>query len=206
MKKTHFLVILLLLLFPIFILFETPSFACGHEGAYAGIGYEQLFMYTPEDQLSPRSGTSQRVTFGPGYGGTALVGYDFKGSRWGMQFPFEYSILKLNGDEWVNYFGVSGEAVFHIKEWSNGLDFHLVGGVGWAYLTEGKYYDQTKSNGITASLGPGLSYYFTRTEKISGSVTLEVPFRFTNFFKDRLSKGGTSVAAFPIRLMMQIGF
>lgn len=180
------------------------SYACGHEGFYLGVGYEQLLMYTPEKQLN--AVTSERINFGPGFGATFLVGYDIKGTRWGVQLPFEYSRLKLNHDEWVNYFGAGLEGVFHIKEWKSGIDFHLVGGVGWAYLSEGDVYNNSKNNGITASIGPGFSYFFTRTEKVSGAVSLDVPFRFVNFFGDHLSRGGTSVGALPIRLTLQIGF
>lgn len=196
---------LLLFLFFLYGFFAIPDArACGHEGLYAGIGYMQLLMYTPEYQLNPN--ISSRVNFGPGFGAAGLLGYDFEGSRWGIQMPFEFSRLKLNMDEWVNYFGSTLEAVFHIKEWSSGFDFHLVGGVGWAYLSEGEDYDNSRNAGITASLGPGFSYYFTRTEKVSGAVSLEIPFRYVYFFGNHLSANGTSVAAFPIRLTMQIGF
>ncbi len=161
-------------------------------------------MYTPEHRLNPV--TSRRVNFGPGYGGHATFGYDFKGSRWGIQMPFEVARLKLNKTEWVTYLGSTMEGVFHIKEWSNGVDFHIQGGVGWAFLTEGRDNDQTRSWGITASIGPGFSYYFARTEKVSGALAVEVPFRYIYFLGDRLSSNGTSVIAFPIRISMQIGF
>lgn len=198
------IIIILTFITSAIMLGSSRSHACGHEGVFFGLGYEQLIMYTPEKQLN--AVTSERINFGPGFGATALVGYDIKGTRWGVQLPFEYSRLKLNHDEWVNYFGAELEGIFHIKEWKSGLDFHLVGGVGWGFLSEGDVYNNSKNNGITASLGPGLSYFFSRTEKVSGAVSLEIPFRFVNFFGNHLSRGGTSVGALPIRLTMQIGF
>ncbi|MBT3182064.1 MAG: hypothetical protein HN337_06110 [Deltaproteobacteria bacterium] len=186
------------------VFYSQPADACGHEGPYAGIGYTQLLMYTPEHQLNPLS--SRRITFGPGYGGHALFGYDFKGARWGIQMPFEIARLKLNKSEWVTYLGSTIEGVFHIKEWSNGFDFHVQGGIGWSYLTEGRDADQTKSWGITASAGPGFSYYFARTEKVSGALAVELPFRYIYYLGNHLSRNGTSVIALPIRISMQIGF
>jgi len=178
--------------------------ACGHEGFFMGIGYAQLFQYTTEDENNLVA--SRRINFGPGYGASAVVGYDFKGSRWGIQLPFEYAALKLNRSEWVNSLSNEVEAILHLVEWSNGLDFHLVGGAGWTYLSEGSINNQTKSFGVIASLGPGFSWFFSRTEKISGALALEIPFRFVHYFKDHLSKGGTTAVAFPIRLTMQVGF
>lgn len=186
------------------ILIPEKAFSCGHEGFFMGLGYSQLFQYTTEHENNPA--VSRRITFGPGYGAHAVIGYDFKGTRWGMQFPFEFEMLKLNGDEWVQSYSNELEAIFHIVEWDSGFDIHLVGGAGWTYLTEGKLDNNSNSVGVIASLGPGFSWYFTRTEKVSGSLTMEVPFRFVHYFKDRLSAGGTTAVAFPIRLGVQIGF
>ncbi len=187
------------------LFFASPSrvCACGHDGFYAGLGYEQLFLYTPERRLGL---TDERVSFGPGIGAHALIGYDFCGSRWGIQLPFEYARIKLNKSEWVNQFASSVEGVLHLKEWKNGLDVHLLGGVGWSYLSEGKIADRTACAGISVSFGPGISYYFSRTERISAAVNLDVPFRWIYYFGDHLSANGTSVIAFPIRLGVQVGF
>lgn len=178
--------------------------ARGHDGFYAGVGYEQLFMYTPEHRLG--AGSQPRITFGPGFGGNAVFGYDFPNSRWGVQLPFEFASQKLNSSEWVNQFNVSVEGVVHLVEWDNGLDFHLVGGGGWTYLTEGKYSDNTSGAGFIASLGPGLSYYFSRTEKISAALAVELPLRFIYYFGDRLSRNGTAIFGIPLRLSLQVGF
>lgn len=180
------------------------ALACGHEGFYLGLGYEQLLMYTPEDRLTV--GNLGNVTFGPGYGGTALIGYDFCGTRWGVQMPFEFSRLKLNRSEWVNQFGSSAEGIFHIAQWRNGFNVHLVGGVGWSYITEGDLPGGTAAAGVTASFGPGVSFFFTQTNKISGALNLEVPIRMINYFGSHLSQGGTTILAIPMRLTVQLGF
>jgi hypothetical protein len=196
--------ILLSVAFISLLLWSSDVRACGHEGIFIGLGYTQLFMYTPEHQINKVA--SERIKFGPGFGANAVVGYDFKDSRWGIQMPFEYARLKLNGDEWVDSFGTELEAILHIVEWGNGLDFHLIGGAGWTYLTEGKIDNQSNSLGVVASLGPGLSWFFSRTEKVSAALNFEVPIRYVHYFKDRLSANGTSALAVPIRLTMQIGF
>lgn len=180
--------------------------ACGHDGFYIGLGYEQLFMYSNEDRLTTSAGDLGRISFGPGFGANALIGYDFCGSRWGVQMPFEFARFKLNRSEYINQFGSSLEGVLHLAEWDNGLDVHLVGGFGWSYVTEGKIKDRSADAGITASVGPGLSYYFSRTEKLSAAVALEAPFRMIYYFGSHLSANGTTVLAFPIRLSMQLGF
>lgn len=177
--------------------------ACGHNSFYLGAGYTQLFMYTPQNQ---RGNTNENVTFGPGFGVNALVGYDFCNSRWGIQMPFEFTRQRLNRFEWVSQVGSSVEGVLHLAEWQSGLDIHLVGGAGWTYISEGKVRDNTAAKGITASLGPGLSYYFSRTDKVSAAVVFEVPFKLIHYFGTHLSSGGTTLIAFPMRVSMQVGF
>lgn len=186
-------------------LFVAPAraLACGHDGFYIGAGYTQLFMLTTEHRLG---NTGQRINFGPGFGANALVGYDFCGSRWGIQLPFEFTRLKLNKSEWVNQFGSSIEGVLHLVEWPNGLDVHLLAGAGWTYITEGQYDDRTAAAGLTVSAGPGLSYYFSRTETLSAALALELPFRWIYYFGSHLSSNGTSIVAFPVRLSIQVGF
>lgn len=201
--------------FPLFLAFllitsqmaiANEAAACGHDGFYIGMGYEQLFMYTPEDRLTTGAGNLGRVSFGPGYGANALMGYDFCGSRWGIQMPFEFARLRLNRSEYVNQFGSSLEGVLHLAEWDSGIDVHLVGGFGWSYLAEGKIMDRSADAGITASVGPGLSYYFSRTEKLSAAIAVELPFRMIYYFGSHLSANGTTVLAFPLRISIQLGF
>lgn len=185
------------------VLISTAN-ACGHNSFYVGVGYEQMFMYTTEDRLS--DGELGRIHFTPGYGGSLLFGYDFCGTRWGIQLPFEFTRQKLNHEEWVNQMGSSVEGVLHLAEWGNGLDVHLVGGVGWAYLSEGATDNRTASAGITVSFGPGISYFFHRSEKFSSAINFEVPIRMINYFGDRLSANGTTILAIPLRLSVQFGF
>lgn len=186
------------------LIFSRTLHACGHDGFYVGAGYYQLFMYTTEDRLSV--GELGRVNFGPGFGGTALIGYDFCGSRWGIKLPFEYARLRLNRSEWINSFGSSLEGVLHLVQWRSGPEIHLVGGFGLNYLTEGKYQDRTASVGVTAGLGPGFSYYIPNLQKVSVAITLEVPVRMVHYFGDRLSASGTTALAVPIRLAAEVGF
>lgn len=196
-----------LLLGLVFVLtpFTVPTaWACGHDGFYVGAGYEQLFLYTTESRLS--GGSLGRITFGPGFGGSALLGYDFCGSRWGIQMPFEFSRFRLNNEEWVNSLGSSLEGVLHLAQWQNGLDIHLVGGAGWSYLTEGSVPNRTANAGITASLGPGVSYFIPDTKKVSIAIVAELPFRMIYYFGDRLSANGTTVLGIPLRLSVEVGF
>lgn len=203
-SKRAFLLLFFVLLLVLGSLRAPSALACGHDGFYVGVGYTQLFMFTLEDRLS--SGDLGRIHFSPGFGAHALIGYDFCGSRWGIQMPFEFTRQRLNYAEWVNQFGSSLEGVFHLVEWGNGLDIHLVGGAGWAYLSEGSIQNRTASAGITVDLGPGLSYYFSRTEKISAALALEVPFRMINYFGNHLSANGTTIFAIPVRISIQVGF
>lgn len=204
MRKNRVLLLLSVFLVSSFLSYPAACLACGHEGFYTGLGYTQLFMWTTEHQRSLAA--SPRIHFGPGYGAHAVIGYDFCGSRWGIQLPFEFSRQRLDRIEWTNQFGSQVEAVVHLAAWQNGLDVHLVGGVGWAYLTEGRIDNQSNSGGISVGLGPGLSYYFHRDEKISTALAVEAPFRMIYYFGSRLSQGGTTVLAFPIRLSIQLGF
>ena len=204
MSAKRILVVVSCLLFVLCPLNIPKTYACGHDGVYFGLGYTQNYMVTSEHRLG--GANLGRVIFGPGFGGNAVVGYDFPGSRWGIQIPFEGTSQKLNHYEWVLQFNLAAEGVVHLKEWNNGLDFHLVGGVGGTYLTEGNTNNNSAAKGIIASLGPGLSYYFTRTEKFSASLTAEIPFRMVHYFGDNLSRGGTTLFAIPGRISIQFGF
>lgn len=189
------------------ILFESSSaFAAGHRGFYMGIGYEQLFMVSPDYQLNSAGSNTSRVNFGPGYGGDAVVGYNFYKTRWGVQVPFEFSRIKLNKVEWINDIAAALEGIYRIAEWDSGVDFHLVGGIGFSYLSEGRINDNTKSTGITVGVGPGVTYIFSKTEKVTGGVTAELPIRYQRYVGTHLSNNGTSVIAFPLRLSVQVGF
>ncbi len=183
--------------------FSFDALACGHEGPFVGLGYNQLFMFTNANRLNS---ANQKVNFGPGFGANLVLGYDIKDTRWGVQIPFEFSWLKLNRQEWVNSIQSGAEAIFHIKQWNSGIDIHLIGGAGFAYLTEGKVSDRSKSWGATASIGPGLSYFFAMSEHVSGAVALEVPLRYIRYFGNHLSSGGANAFAVPIRVSMQVGF
>ena len=192
----------------VFLLLLPPllpqALACGHEGVYFGGGYTQLFMYSPGDLQTGNLG--QKVHMSPGYGANAVVGYDFCGTRFGIQMPFEFTMQRLNRQEWVPQIGSTLEGVLHLAEWSNGIDIHLVGGVGWSYLFEGEIQNHSRGAAITGDFGPGLSYYFFRNNKVSTALTAEAPFRIQYYFGDHLSPNGTTFVSFPIRLSIQVGF
>ena len=202
MKRLLFIGILI----SIAMFFSPRLFACGHDGAYICLGYYQLFMFTNERQLIANpSTTPPKVHFGPGFGAQAVVGYDFKKSRWGVQMPLEYARIRLNHDEWVHYFSQNLEGVLHLVTWASGWDIRLVGGLGWSYLSEGPIKDRSRSYGFNMGLGPGLAYYFHKGNTTAAAV-LEVPVRGIYFFGDHLSKNHTFVISVPIRLSIEIGF
>ena len=186
---------------------QRSVFACGHDGFFFGGGYQQLFMWTPEDQLrAPGTISSAQIVFGPGYGAHLLVGYDFKGSRWGIQMPLGYSNLKLNRTERVNYFDGAVEGIFHIAAWDNGIDLNLIGGIGVSALMEGPVDNNTGAIGMNFGIGPGFNWFFHRGEKVRSSVYVQVPIRAVIFFGDNLSKNHTTALQFPIRVGVSVGF
>ncbi|MBI4126526.1 MAG: hypothetical protein HY465_03450 [Deltaproteobacteria bacterium] len=176
--------------------------ACGHDAFYLGGGYIQQFLVTPEHRLGV--GSNDRVRFGIPFTFYGLWGYDFCGSRWGIQMPFEYSRFKLNRTEWVNMMGGSFEGVFHVAAWEDGFDFHLVGGLGLQYLTEGDIQDRTESVGMTASFGPGIAWYFGKGRHLA--LVSQFPVRAIVFIGDRLSANQTTVIDLPLRLGLTVGF
>ncbi|MBI4211467.1 MAG: hypothetical protein HY540_02410 [Deltaproteobacteria bacterium] len=195
------------LLILIAILMATPSasHACGHDGLYIGAGYSQSLMFSA-DKRRAFGFTNDRVLFGPGFGGHVVVGYDFCGSRWGLQVPFEFTTMRLNRSERVMFMSGAIEPVLHIASWENGMDFHLIGGVGPSYLNEGTIRDLTSSVGINFGMGPGLSWFLSRQNDFSVAASLDVPFRVIYFFGNRLSNNGTLVFNVPLRLSFTFGF
>jgi len=179
--------------------------AAGHDGFFLGGGYQQLFMYTTEHQLTFAGANSSKITFGPGFGANILIGYDLTKSRWGFQFPFEYSYLKLNKTEYVHYFGFSTEGILHLRWWKNGVDLNLVGGIGYSNLLEGPVDNNTNAQGINFGVGPGFNYFFAR-DKIKGSIYVQMPIRMVYFFGNNLSASHTIALSVPIRIGLSIGF
>lgn len=179
--------------------------ARGHDGIYMGGGLLTIPQFSFDNRLTVPGGASDRVKFLPGVGGWLLLGYDIPGSMWGIQMPFEYQYFRLNGQEWTHSVGSTLEAVLRISQWANGLEFHMLGGLGWTYIFEGRINNQSANAGINAEIGPGFSWFFKRDDT-RASLTLEVPLRFIYFFGNHLSANGTSVFAFPIRLGLTVAF
>jgi len=204
-KRCRAFTILLAVLFC--LLMSRSTLARGHDGFFFGGGYQQLFMYTPEHQLSgsAQQVNTDRIFFGPGFGANLLVGYDFEDTRWGIQMPFEYSYFKLNHVEWVNYIGGGVEAILHLASWESGWDISLVGGPGAAVLPEGSVKNNSGAVGMTIGAGPAFNYFFARGAT-KGSVYVQMPIRAVIFFGNNLSKNRTTVLSIPIRIGISVGF
>lgn len=190
----------------LFILFPQASFACGHDGFFFGGGYAQSHLFTHETRFFANSNVNRRITFGPGFGGHAVLGYDVCKTRWGFQVPVEFVSLRINGNERTQLLTVNSEVIYHIASWENGIDVHLVAGGGINYLREGETFDRSASYGANINVGPGVSWYFARAKTLSGALTLQIPIRSILFFGDRLTRNNTLVFVIPVRFGMTFGF
>ncbi|MFH1654030.1 MAG: outer membrane beta-barrel protein [Pseudomonadota bacterium] len=197
--KAAILLILSLCLTP------NPAYACGHDGFYVGLGYEQLIPFSPDRQYSI-SGNGQRITFGTRFGGLVLIGYDFPCTRWGVQLTFDGGKLRLNKIENIYYLGSNLEGVVHLASWRDGLDIYLVGGAGTTYLTEGDLKNSSATFGINVGFGPGIAYYFKKSDRMSAALKFDIPLRYTHFLGQHLSDTGTNVISVPLRLSVGVGF
>jgi len=194
------------LLFTLLSIFPLESAkACGHDGFYLGGGYMQQILTTSEKRLSA-VGNSEKIVFGPAIGLHVVLGYDFCGSRWGIQMPLDWSTFRLNEEERVQMMGGAVEGVFHIASWDNGADIHLVGGVGLNLITEGAIANVSQNAGINFGVGPGFSWYFLRNKRVTANFTLDVPIRMIYFFGSRLSANKTIAISVPVRLGVTFGF
>ena len=179
--------------------------ARGHDGFYFGGGVMTVPMFTMEDRLTAPGGASDRINFLPGPGAFLNIGYDFPGTSWGIQMPIEWQYFRLNHQEWVNSIGSTVEAVWHLVQWSNGCEFHVLGGLGWTHFFEGQLYNNSRATGMNIEVGPGFSWFFARGDT-RAALTIETPLRYIYFFGDHLSRSGTSVFSIPVRLGVTIGF
>ena len=178
--------------------------ACERGKMYFEAGYSQHLLYTKENRLTAAP-TSDKITFGPGPGGHAMLGYNVCNTRWGIQMPVEYTNARLNSAERVHLFGASVEGVFRVKNWEEGADFHLTFGVGGNYLTEGSIADQTSSVGVSVGVGPGLTWYISKGRPAVG-IMLDLPIRAIYFLGNRLSVSNTLVFSVPVRLGVSFAF
>ena len=199
-------ILLLLLLAGSFcFLFSSPTQACGHEGWYFGTGYSQLLQYSPNNQLTATDVPSPgRIDFKTRWGGYAKVGYDFCASRWGIELPVSLNRQRLNRSEMVNVIGVDLNALFHIIETQNGIDFYWIGGTGMNIITDGPINNNTGAGGINFNFGPGFQYFFDQKRNIS--LNFSVPVKYTLYFGSHLSQGHTSVIGIPILAGFTVGF
>ena len=187
------------------------SEACGHEGAYVGLGYTQFIAYSPDHQLVSSTGTGSaattgsRIELGTRPGAHFKIGYDFCGSRWGFEIPVMVSMQRLNRAETIYVGGVDANAIFHIIETETGVDFFWIGGLGATILTEGTLGNNTASGGINANFGPGFQYFFARGNHRS-AIQIALPVRVAILMGDNLSNRSTRIVGIPIQISFTFAF
>ncbi|MDO8527855.1 MAG: hypothetical protein Q7T03_09235 [Deltaproteobacteria bacterium] len=187
------------------VLVPATSNACGHEGFYIGGGYQQLFQFSPDRQLVGGGAVSPgKIDWRTRWGFYGKAGYDFCESRWGVELPVSYNRQKLNRAETVSVIGVDLNAIFHIIETPGGLDFYWIGGSGMNIVTDGQVKNNSGSGGVNINFGPGLQYFISKKPKVAMGIS--VPFKYTLYFGDHLSKNITQVFGIPIMAGATIGF
>src|SRR3989338_5393360 len=186
-----------------------PAFdtkACGHEGAYMGLGYTQLFLFSPENQLAAPGTAPQEIRFDSRYGGQLKFGYDFFASRFGIEVPLSFAVQQLNRAENVMVFGADTNMVVHLVETEKGADFYWIMGLGATVVTEGSIKNNTGSAGPNFNFGPGFQYFFAQGRNHVAAVNISVPGKVTLFVGDNLSDRKTTVFAIPIQFGFTYGF
>lgn len=197
---------LLLLLFWAFFTTPQSGYTCGHEGFYLGLGYSQLLMWSPDKRLvSGNLASNQNVKWDTRYGGYGKFGYDFCGSRMGVEVPVSYDRQKLNRLEMVNVFNSDLNAIIHLVETNSGWDFFWILGTGFSFITEGGSDNDSSTAGVNFNVGPGLRYYFLNGNNKT-AVELSVPARYSFYLGHHLSNNTTQVLGIPIRFGLTFGF
>jgi hypothetical protein len=131
------------------------------EGFYIGGGYQQPFAFTWKSQgtLAGNPSPGSKITFWPGFGGFIIAGYDFQKVDWfGLAFPVNWSMTKLNKSEWVHSINADGEAVFHLGNSENKLDPFITGIIGFNYMLEGSVKNESQSFGPAFGASFGIKY------------------------------------------------
>ncbi|OGQ43201.1 MAG: hypothetical protein A3I70_00865 [Deltaproteobacteria bacterium RIFCSPLOWO2_02_FULL_44_34] len=165
----------------------------------------QLLQFSPDNQLIGGGLIpSGKVQWQTRWGAYAKVGYDFCSSRWGIELPFSYNRQKLNRSETVHMIGIDANAVFHIVETQKGADFYWIAGTGVNLVTEGSINNNTGNAGINLNFGPGFQYFINKSPKVALGVSL--PFKYTLYLGDHLSRNNTQVFGFPVQVGFTIGF
>lgn len=181
------------------------AFSCGHEGWYAGLGYTQLLQFSPDRQLVVGGGTSPKVNLKTRWGAHGRVGYDFCGSRWGVEVPISFDRQRLNNQEHIYQLGMDANAIFHIIETEGGADFYWIAGTGMNIALEGDTNNNTGAAGINLNFGPGFQY-FIQQKKPKVALGFSIPMKYTLYFGNNLSRSKTTVIGFPIRIGFSVGF
>ena len=178
--------------------------ACGHEGWYTGGGYSQLFQFSPDHQLTGGGIPSPKINWETRWGGYAKLGYDFCGSRWGVEVPFSWNRQRLNHFDNVSVIGIDANAIFHVIETEAGADFYLTGGSGMNIVTEGTINDNSGDAGVNFNFGPGFQYFVSKKPRVA--IGIAVPVKYTLYFGNHLSRNHTSVFGVPVQVGFTIGF
>lgn len=202
-KQRKLLMVLIMAAFLIWP--QEKAEACGHEGWYFGGGYAQLFQVSPDKQFVA-SGTTGRskVRFDTQFGGHMKVGYDWCGTRYGLEATVSYDRQRLNRLEKVQQFGGDLNSVIHLVETPGGLDFYLLAGLGITLLPEGPVENNSGAIGASVNAGPGIRYFIDKKKKVG--LHFEVPVKYTLFFRNNLSARKTSVIGLPLRIGFTVGF
>lgn len=196
----------LLLFFGLLLFLRIPkAHACGHEGWYGGIGYGQLFQFSPDKRLTAGGGSSaNNVSFKTRYGGYAKIGYDWCGTRYGIEFPFSYNRQRLNRQNMIHLFGMDVNAVIHLVETEGGADFYWIAGTGMNIVPRDVASNTRKAVGINLNFGPGFQYFISKKPRVALGVS--VPLKYTLYFGSNLSARKTQVIGVPFLVGFTVGF
>ena len=198
---------LLSLLLVLCVFGERKLYACGHEGPYVGLAYTQLIQHTRDNRYigSTSTTTAQKISWGSRYGTQVKFGYDFCGTRFGVEMPIGVNYQLLNNADDVLVLNLDTNLIIHIIETEGGLDFYWIAGVGATVVTEGDIDDNSKAGGISGNFGPGVQYFFNQGKHRS-AIGLSIPVKYTMYVGDNLSKDRTSVIGVPVNIGFTIGF
>ena len=182
--------------------------ACGHEGGYFGLAYTQLVQFSPEKRyVSPGipPASVDKISLGSRYGGQIKIGYDFCGTRFGIEMPIGINYQMLNEVDRVLFLSLDTNAIIHIVETEEGADFYWIVGVGANIATEGTIKDNSKAGGMNVNFGPGFQYFFARGKR-RAAIGISIPVKYTLYIGNNLSRNNTSVIGVPVQVGFTVGF
>ncbi len=182
--------------------------ACGHEGGYVGLAYTELLQFSNDKRyVSPTlpPASVDKISFSPRYGGQLKLGYDFCGTRYGIEMPIGINYLVLNELDRVLFLSLDTNAIIHIAETEEGADFYWIAGMGTSIATEGSIKDSSKAGGVNFNFGPGFQFFFAQGKR-RAAFGISIPVRYTLYMGNNLSRNNTSVFAVPVNIGFTVGF